>query len=85
MDTLFGPRKTERFGHKRSRERFSILKHPCIKERVLDVTMLRESINSYIKERNQIKKRMNWHFTKDDAGSSLMSFYPDIYEFNYVA
>lgn len=67
---------------------FSILKRSCIKERVPDITTLRESIresiNSYIKERNQIEKRVNWHFTKDDARSGLKSLYPDIYEFIYV-
>lgn len=38
---------------------FSILKRSCIKERVPDISTLRESINSYIKERNQIEKRVN--------------------------
>ena len=57
---------------------FSILKRQCIPFRVADINVLRNTVNSFIAQRNAEKRVVNWQFTTGDARIKLRHLYPDL-------
>ena len=57
---------------------FSILKRQCIPFRVADINVLRNTVKSFITQRNAEKRVVNWQFTTGDARIKLRHLYPDL-------
>ena len=56
----------------------SVLGRQCINRRIPDQETLRQEINAWVQERNQVKTTMDWRFTKEDARVKLKKLYPTI-------
>ena len=56
----------------------SVLGRQCINQRIPDQETLRQEINAWVQERNQVKTTMDWRFTKEDARVKLKKLYPTI-------
>lgn len=57
---------------------FSILKRQCIPFRVADINVLRNTVKSFIAQRNAEKRVVNWQFTTSDARIKLRHLYPEL-------
>ena len=57
---------------------FSILKRQCIPFRVADINVLRNTVKSFITQRNAEKRVVNWQFTTGDARIKLRHLYPEL-------
>lgn len=56
---------------------FSILKRQCIPFRVADINVLRNTVKSFIAQRNAEKRVVNWQFRTGDARIKLRHLYPE--------
>jgi len=56
----------------------SVLSRQCLNRRIPDLQALRKEIGHWQTERNQIKSRVHWQFTTQDARIKLRKLYPTL-------
>lgn len=59
---------------------FSALSKQCLDRRIGSLKNLKKEVNSWSKERNKNKIKINWQFTKINAREKFNRFYGDIIE-----
>lgn len=54
----------------------SVLSKQCLNRRIGELEFFKKEVNSWVKERNQKQKGVDWQFTTKDARIKLKSLYP---------
>ncbi len=56
----------------------SVLKRQCLPERIPEITLLRQAVSAWNRERNSKQAKVNWQFTTQDARVILKRLYPKL-------
>jgi hypothetical protein len=56
----------------------NILHNICLKDRMENMDNVSKAVNAWQKERNNKLKKVNWHFTNEDARIKLKRLYPSL-------
>lgn len=54
----------------------SVLSRQCLARRIHDQHSLRQQVGAWQADQNKIEAKANWHFTTEDARTSLKQLYP---------
>lgn len=54
----------------------SVLKGQCLKRRIAEMSSMRTEVAAWEKHRNSSAKKIDWHFTTDEARIKLKRLYP---------
>lgn len=57
---------------------FSALSKQCLDRRIAERSLLESELNAWLKERNQVRIKLNWQFSKEDARATFRRAYDDI-------
>jgi hypothetical protein len=50
----------------------------CLSRRIPQIEQMRSEVNAWAKQRNELRRKINWQFTTDDARIKLRRLYPAI-------
>lgn len=56
----------------------SVFKRQCLAERVPSIDLMRRNAKTWSNERNAKNRKVNWHFTTNDARIKLKKLYPNL-------
>lgn len=57
----------------------SVLSRQCLERRIADMELLRQEIETWEKQRNYQKIKIDWRFAASDARVKFQRFYPDLH------
>ena len=57
---------------------FSALSKQCLNRRIGEIAILTKEVYSWVKERDRLKTKINWQFSKNKARDKFVRFYNQI-------